>query len=348
LTLLHKTLLLKRDGAYKVSDLREKLNAPPYGIPSCNLAILAAVAIRHEIKRLHWGSNSDSDFSVNLANAFLAESKLSIRLFEFSSKQLALLHEVGFILKTPRQPNQSPHELSNEAAKSLREFVKNQPDSVKRSSQLQSETKDLVKFLQSVPTKNSQDLADYLLNLLGLENKSSPEITNLSPSLLKNLLDDFDRIINAKEFLIKQTWQTSYPKTIPEKTELLDRLTHENSTHQAKKLAFLIEHYKDPATVKVDELSGLILNKPCIDCNDVEIGQCQGKLEALFSYHPPLSLPLLITPPQLLPSQIAEPQIVEPKQNLITTLRQQIKVSNLSSEEIKQVLQQLLHDYTEF
>lgn len=340
LTLLHKTLLLKRDKAYPVTELREKLIAPPFGIPSCNLAILAAVAIRHDVKKLRWvGNHADSDFSVNLANAFLADSKLGIRLFEFSSKQLALLHEVGFILKTPKQPNQSPHEFSNNAAKSLREFIKNKPGVVKFSNQLQSETKDLVKFLQSVPTKNAQDLADFLFVLLGLDNKSSIEIASSAPSLLKTLLDDFDRIEDLRQHEIKQTLLQICPQNTADKAQLVARLNHQHSTPQAKAVAQLLEQHQDVANIDVEKVTQLLLNKPIEECSDTEIGQCKGELKSLITHHQ--QQPLIIS------NVINEPTVVS-SETLISNLRQQIKAANLPVVKIKQVLQQLLHDYDQF
>ncbi len=86
LKLIHDTLLRKREAAYPVKELRDKLIAPPYGIPACNLALLAAIAVRHEVKRLRWGSSKESDFAKNLTEAFNPDSKLTIRLFEFSPK----------------------------------------------------------------------------------------------------------------------------------------------------------------------------------------------------------------------------------------------------------------------
>lgn len=338
LTLLHKTLLLKRDGAYKVSDLREKLIAPPYGIPSCNLAILAAVAIRHEIRRLRWSSNADSDFSVNLANAFLADSKLSIRLFEFTDKQFALLYMVGQYFKMVKPDNQSQQEFGSECAAKLREFVKNKADAVKFSNQLHDKSKELVKFLQSVPTKNAQDLADFVLILLELSNKSPSDIHDLAPACLKNLLGDFERIENLKKHEIKQTLQQVCPQNTEDKAQLVARLNHHHTTPQAKAVAQLLEQHQDVANIDVGKVTQLLLNKPIEHCSDTEIGQCKGELKSLITHH---QQPLIIS------NVINEPAAVT-KETLIVNLRQHIEASKLPKVEIKQVLQQLIHDYTEF
>ena len=338
LTLLHKTLLLKRDGAYKVSDLREKLIAPPYGIPSCNLAILAAVAIRHEIRRLRWSSNADSDFSVNLANAFLADSKLSIRLFEFTDKQFALLYMVGQYFKMVKPDNQSQQEFGSECAAKLREFVKNKADAVKFSNQLHDKAKELVKFLQSVPTKNAQDLADFVLILLELSNKSPSDIHDLAPACLKNLLGDFERIENLKKHEIKQTLQQVCPQNTEDKAQLVARLNHHHTTPQAKAVAQLLEQHQDVANIDVGKVTQLLLNKPIEHCSDTEIGQCKGELKSLITHH---QQPLIIS------NEINKPAAVT-SETLISNLRQHIEASKLPKVEIKQVLQQLIHDYTEF
>jgi hypothetical protein len=332
LTLLHDTLVRKRDKPYPVVELREKLIAPPFGIPACNLAILAAVAVRHEVKRLRWVGNSDGDFSVNLANAFVADSRLSIRLFEFTAKQFALLFAVGQHFKMVNPEGQSQEEYGSQCASKLREFVKNKADAVKFSNQLQDKTKELVKIVHSVPTKTAQDLADCLLNLLGLENKPFSNIPELTRPLLKELLDDFDRIEDLRQHEIKQTLQQVFPKSIEDKEPLVARLNHENSSSQAKAVGQLLEQHHHVDDIDTEKVTEIFLNKSLEHCTDTEIGECKGKLASLIEHH---QQPLHV---------MNEPAAVT-SEALISNLRQQIRGSNLPTAEIKQVLQQLLCDY---
>lgn len=337
LTLIHDTLLRKRDKPYSVAELRTKLITPPYGIPACTLAIFAAVAIRHEKKRLRWYGSRESDFATNLNNAFAENSELSIRLIEFSNKQYAVLHAVGLYFKMARA-DQSPEEYGSECAARLRDFIKHQPDAVKTSSQLNDKTKALIRFLKEV-AKSTQDLADFLLQLFELENKSHTDVTEIVFPLLKTCLDDFLRVSDWKKHEIQKTWQELLPSTETAKAELLARLSHQNANPKAKQLALLLESYDDMNTMAADEFSKLILRKSSNECSDIEIGECKAELRALINYHPPL-------PPPLPPTPVIKPMGDEfSKAGFIHFLQQQIKQTQLSNSEIREILQSLLQDY---
>ena len=335
LALLHKTLLFKRDKPYAVSELREKLIAPPYGIPACNLAILAAVAVRLDVKRLRWGSaGNETDFATNLTQAFIADSKLTIRLFEFTARQFAMLYTVGQHFKMRKEEHQSQEEFGSECAAKLREFVKNQADAVKSSNQLQDNAKELVKFLQLVG-KSQQELAECLLGLFGLEHKAHGDIPELARPLLKELLDDFDRIGNIKQHEIKQTLKQVCPQNVEDKAQLVARLSHEQATPQAK----AVGQWLAQLDIDVKQVTEVMLNKSFDQCTDIEIGQCKGKLESLIEYHQQ-PVPIYFQPVLA----IAEPPISS-KEILITTLNAHIQQANLPKPEILEALQSILLGY---
>lgn len=341
LTLLHKALLLKRDKAYAVAELREKLIAPPYGIPACSLAMLAAVAVRHEVKRLRWGSaGTETDFATNLTHAFIADSKLTIRLFEFTARQFAMLFTIGQHFKMRKGEHQSQEEFGIECAARLREFVKNKADAVKFSNQLQDKPKELVKFLQAVPTKNAQDFADFLLSLFGLEHKAQADIPELARPWLKQLLDDFDRIEDIKQHEIKQTLQQVCPQNVEDKAQLVARLGHEQSTPQAKAVGQWLAQHDDMGDIDVKQVTEVMLNKSFDQCTDTEIGQCKGKLESLIEHHQQ-HVPIYYPESH---SEIAE-KLINTKEILISTLSKHIQQANLPKQEIREALQAILLQY---
>jgi rubrerythrin len=296
--------------------LRDELIAPPYGIPSCNLAIFAAVAIRDKVKQLRFGSTgNETDFATNLNNAFQKGSKISIRVFDFSHKQLNVLILVGKYFKVVKSSDKSPEEYATESANHLRRFVTSQPDVVKNSTQLDDKTKDLVKFFQVI-AKSPQEIADKLIDLIGNESDEQA---------LHALLDDFERVENVNRHDIKQTLQKVIPKGVEEKAQLVARLNHESATPQAKAVAQIFEQHYDTNDIDVKHVTLAMLNKPFEECSEKEIGQCQGKLESLIEHHTQLE------------TLTAE--------TLIVQLRMQIATSKLSDNEIKNALQQLLSDY---
>lgn len=338
-TLIHDILLKKRDKPYLIQDLREKLIAPPYGIPACTLAIFAAVAIRHEVKRLRWYGSKETDFSSNLNNAFSQESKLSIRLIEFGNKQYAMLNTVGQYFDMRRKPEETPEEFGSDCATKLRQFVKNQSNEVKSS--VNANAKALVTFLDIV-AKSTQDLADFLLQLFDLENKSHVDIPELAFPLIKSLLDDFSRVANNKKYEIQKAWELLSPKNETDKTELLERLNHQHANPEAKQLALLLERSPEIARIDADEFSQLILQKNSSQCSDIEIGECKAELKALINYHPRLPPPLPISPtPPVISPEVREFSTVE----FINTLRMQIQQTGLPNPKIREILQSLLSNY---
>ena len=332
LTLIHDKLLPKRnrEHAYQVSKLRDELVAPPFGIPACNLAIFAAVAIRHEMKRLRW-SGRETDFAKNLTEAFEADSKLTIKLFEFTAKQLAILGTVGDYFSLIPEFNQTREEFAQQCCYRLRDFVKGQSEAVKHSRQLQDKAQKLVKFFDLVG-KSQQDIAEFLLDTMGTESES-----------LKTILDDFAKVEDAKRFEIEQSWQHFLITCEANKADLILRLTHEKATPTAKALGNLLN---DEHAVNANVLAQALLNKSFDDCNEMDIGKFQMCLENHLDYHPPRppQAPIL-PPPVFIPPPIPQPILLPQNTSLIDALRRQIDLLQLPRNEIRQALEQLLNDY---
>ncbi|MDD5754426.1 MAG: hypothetical protein PHN45_06705, partial [Methylococcales bacterium] len=327
LKVIHDTLLRKREYAYSVSKLRDELVAPPYGIPACNLAILAAVAIRHEMKRLRWGSTKETDFVKNLTDAFEQDSKLTIKLFEFTTKQLAILEKVGdYFSLMPELVGQTREEFATQCCYRLRDFIKGQSEAVKYSPKLHEKAQKLVKFFDLVG-KSQQEMAEFLIELAGAETE-----------LLKIIFDDFAKVENEKRFDIEQSWQRFLSEISTYRDDLILRLTHDKASSLAKSVGKLL----NGESVSANDLTWNLLGKSFEDCNDGDIGKCQMCLENHVDYHPP-------RPPQapILPSPVFIPPLISLLQNtsLIDTLRHQIDSMQLPRNEIRQALEQLLNEY---
>jgi hypothetical protein len=190
--------------------------------------------------------------------------------------------------------------------------------------------------LQAVPTKNAQDFADFLLKLFNLEHKAYVDIPEFVQPLLKDLLDDFDRIGDINRHVIKQTLHQVYPKNIEDKAQLVARLNHDQSTSQAKAIGKLFEKHDDIADIDIKKVTDIILNKPFDQCTDIEIGQCKGKLESLIEHH---QNPVPIYYPEIVETLICT------KETLINNLNTYIKQANLPKQEIYEALQFILLQY---
>lgn len=277
---LHDSLLRKRDNPYLVSELRKKLISEPYGIPACTLPIFAAVAIRHESKRIRWGSTSERNFSKNLVAAFEPDCKLTIRLNEFGDKQFAMLFLAGQCLGVIREENQSNEDYANKCAAKLRAFVSSKPATVKTSNKLNVKTQQLVEFLSKVAQSN-QDLADFLIELL--EAKNDLPQTNISKVLnaVKDLLDDFLKVENTKLHEIRKYWTLVYPTNEIEKQTLIPRLK-QIGTSRALTLVEYLRNSKGADEVNVKDLIQSLLYRSFDDCTDSDIGRFTGAIDALL------------------------------------------------------------------
>lgn len=339
---INSTLLRKREQPYLVKKLRDELTAPPYGIPACNLAIFAAVAIRHEAKRLRWVGSKETDFAKNLTEAFEADSKLTIRLSDFSQKQSMMLVAVGHYFSLERLDGQSLVEYATQCSYRLRDFVKGQSETVKQSRQLQDKTQKLVKFFDQVG-KLPQDTADFLIELCDF--KTLESVTAVATTTLKIMFDDFAKVEDAKRYNIEHSWQEFLLQIDTNKADLILRLTHERATPLAKAVGDLLN---DEQAVNADALTLALLGKSFAQCNESDIGMCKGQLGVLVDYHPP-------RPPQppLLPAVTIPAVVFIPASSdevitlypLIETLRHQIDSAQLPHEKVRETLQCLLNDY---
>ncbi len=344
LTLINNTLLRKREQPYLVKKLRDELIAPPYGIPACNLAIFAAVAVRHDVKRLRWVGSKETDFAKDLTEAFESDSKLAIRLSDFSTKQATMLAAVGHYFSLEKLSDQSAVEYASQCSYRLRDFVKNQSEVVRQSRQLQYKTQKLVKFFDQVG-KLPQDTADFLIELCDF--KTIESVTAVAASTLKIIFVDFSKVEDAKRYDLEHSWQNFLVKISATKDDLVLRLTHERATPLANKVGDLLNAEQAADT---NALTMVLLNKAFAECNEIDIGKCQVQLEMLVDYHPP-SLPQSpILPTKTIIPFIEQPSSLDDKESttetpLIDILRRQIHCAQLPREQVRVALQSLLNDY---
>jgi hypothetical protein len=354
LQLLHDAFLKKRDNPYAVSDLRSKLIAEPYGLPACTLPLFTAIAIRHETKRLRWGSTKESNFSTNLVDAFTENSKLTVRLFEFSKKQFAMLFIMGKCLGVDQIEGQSSEEYASLCASKLREFVNSKPEGVKNSNKLDIKTQELIKFLNSVG-QSAQDLAEFLINSLGVKSYLPDNDVRAVMQAVQSLLDDFLKVENAKLLEIKQCWFKHFPDKASERQLIISRLRN-IGTRQAHQLLMILEQTSTAEDIKVKEVIYRLLSKRFDDCSDSDIGRCIAVIEMLFDQarqttadnsnisivpipNPADPLDGIATPKPLSGNENPTPEVAKKHiQNILSSF-------DLSKTQIIQVLETLLKDY---
>ncbi|MFM8332815.1 MAG: hypothetical protein ACKN9T_14115 [Candidatus Methylumidiphilus sp.] len=196
LELIHSEFTKRRVQPFTVADLRKTLMAPPYGLPPVSHALFAAVALRHEQKRILWLIKGRSQpFAESLSNAFAADSKYQTQLEDFSREQRAILTLLGLTLPPAFQTSEP-----KQAASNLAMFVKALPESVKTSAQLSAAARALVEFMGQPRTAHA--IADFLCPQTPL----ATEIPNVNNSYdctetrhwLEDLFESFTKARHAK------------------------------------------------------------------------------------------------------------------------------------------------------
>lgn len=357
LKLLHDSFLRKRENPYAISELRNKLMAEPYGIPACTLPMFAAVAIRYETKRLRWGNTRETDFAKNLVDAFTIDSNLTIRLFEFSPKQLAILFLVGKALGVRQAEEMNGLDYASLSASSFREFIKNKPEGVRQSNRLDAKTRDIIRFF-NIPGKSNQDLAEHLIDSLGVSAHLPSHNVSAVLEAIQDVLDDFLRVENAHLLEIKQCWNKNFPQNVDDKSRIISRIKS-IVTQRTRPLLAMLEEANTADEIEPKEIIRRMLDKTFDECSDSDIGRCIGTIEMLFDQArqpepqtiPPK--PYLTGPEKYPPSTgnsplgIAAPlPFTDPENNPHALAKKQIQntlsLYQLQKEEIIQILEELM------
>jgi len=338
LSLIRNELLRKREKPYKISELRKKLMKPPYGLPPSAYAILTAVALRKDIKRLAWVNlKTNEPFEKTLAKAFTANNTFEIRLQDFGKKQLLILRLLAEILKISRLPKTDDNEYARQAVQTLRQFIKELPDTVKEASKLDDKARQLAKFFRAVG-KTPHDIADFLIQLTDIqtEQKSDFGALNNYPQTrqqLAEIIHAFEKIKNERLHALRQVLREHVPESITERAVLLEQL-HNVGTRQAMNLAQVIGTEAINESM-IERLVQDVLHKGFDQCSEIEIGQLIGELKALFenARKPRQAAPIAqpsVQPPQQRPvlanlyRVVAEPTFDPDTLKVINDLREVI------------------------
>jgi hypothetical protein len=271
LRLIRDRLMDRRKKDHSIAELRAELMRPPFGMPVAVMPIFTAVAIRKDHARLKW-VNKDGAFANLLWDAFLAPDGYRLRFDTFKQGQLKVLDALYRALPEPpklaAQPE--PDEQARATIKALRDYVRDLPDAIRRSSKLTDKARDLFDCVKR-PAQDAQSIADFLIKLLKTEDADRPQ-----EDVLRDLFLSVERVADERTAMLRdvvehfsrddQQWQRS-----------LQALRDQGQDGLAVAVARVREQKDDGADRVATLLCG---GKRFADCTDMEVGWLAAELKA--------------------------------------------------------------------
>lgn len=314
LTLVRDWLFDKRRKQIDVAGLRDKLLAPPYGLPPMVIPIFVAVAIRSGFHRLKWVGRAarQASFESQLWDAFSSVHDRSYQLrFEyFQPHQLKVLNVLHDVMRLPTPSSAEPEDQAVEIISQLRKYYKGLPDSVRQSAKLSDGARKLFDKLR-LPGVDSLEVADVLQTLV----QGATDDGRIR-DLLHEIFESVKRIGNERSAAVHQT-VAEFIGEAEKKNVVIGKLTQMGHTKLAQALQQI--DLSQPSDL-LNTLAPIILNKPQAECTDLEIGTANGTLRSYLqsasqeapeiseitpqhlSSQSPHSVPTLVTgvtPPQI-------------------------------------------------
>jgi hypothetical protein len=274
LELIHGEFLKRRTDTFKTINLRKLLLSPPYGLPPVSHALFAAVALRHEQKRIAWqgSTRSKQPFAVNLANAFVKDSNYEIRLEDFTTHQKWMLTLLGLNL-----PESFRTYEPKQAASNLYGFIKALPAAVKTSNRLSEPARKLLEELTQ-ENKTAHQLADLLLAITPArvefpKAKHSDEC-KLTELFLVELFESFSIAKNANYHEVK-TFLDGQLATV-DRPILLANL--EQATSPVEGALYRLLQASKIDSHGLNSLAGAAIQRTLDECDDKALGQLLERL----------------------------------------------------------------------
>lgn len=288
LTFIRRKVLKRRDKPFELISLERDLVAPPYGLPSCVIPILLALAIREEASKVTF-LHKEKTVGTAFARCFMNNKSLKSRVVEFTTKQVSVLSLYGQVLREIGAPGGElksnylvDQSLAESYVKGAKNWFKHLSEATLNSKHLSNKARLIAKKFTGIGVTN-QDIADTTVDVLDLTgNFSSEKIDNYVDSL-SSLFKEFTRIEDLKKQLLLDAWSKSLP--VDEKKHQKVRLYLNNINNEiSQKLVVLLDKAKSDSLITTTELVELKYSKSLDECTDSEIQELCSEIEFSFKH----------------------------------------------------------------
>jgi hypothetical protein len=299
LRLIRDQILDKRRKFCEFAELRTKLVAPPFGLPTSVIPIFTAVAIRQAVSRLKWVNRTDT-FESLLWDACCIGTALKLRFDSFKPKQLQVLDALHRVMGLPPFTATETEDQARETISKLRVYYKELPDAVRHSSKLSLETRTLFETLKR-PGLDAQEVADALLETV----RGAADAEQMA-HILHGIFDAVAMIRDERLAVMRQVIVPTL-QAPEQKRRIIETLSQRGDAE----LVQALERIDQDEAAALSDLSRIIVGKPLDQCSDIEIGRLSGDIEQLLTRAMESVIPEPVQPANLTPATLVETSSVE-------------------------------------
>lgn len=299
LTFIKKKIIKRRDKPFEVISLERDLVAAPYGLPSCVIPILIALAIRKEDTRVTF-LHKEKTVGLALARCFMNQKPIKSRMVEFTAKQVSVLSLYGQVLREigvkggeQRSNYIAEQSLAESYVKEIKNWFKSLSAATVNSKLLSENAKSIAKTFSTIGATN-QDIADTTVSVLGLTGSFSFENVDNYIDSLSLIFKEFTQIEDLKKQLLHDAWTNNLP-TDPDK--IFKIRTYLNNINDAisQGLIALLDKVNSGSAVTPSELVALKYSKRLDECTDNEIYALCNEIEFFIKHGLTYQVPLETT-----------------------------------------------------
>jgi hypothetical protein len=283
LTLIRKKIMKRRDKPFDISSIEKDLTCAPYGIPSCVIPILIALAIRTEQNKVTFLHKEKNDGTA-LARCFMNSKPIRSRVVEFTTKQVSILSLYGQVLRElgleggELRVNYLPEQaLAEGFTKKIKQWFNELSQSTFNSKHLSDGAKNIAKSFVSIGVTN-QDLAEKTAEILDIKgNFLSDNVDSYIESLVA-FCKEFSLLENIKKQNLLDCWQQNVPSDSNDITKIIHYLTQIKEPSN-KVLIDLLEKVKDSKIISAEEILTIKYSLTIDECTDNQISELSTFIE---------------------------------------------------------------------
>lgn len=287
LSLIRKKLITKRETPFEVSLLVKELNAAPYGIPSCVIPILVALAIRTDQDKINF-IHRDTNDGTALAKCLMRDSSLKVRVTELNNRQVSVLCLYGQALRElgleggEQRINYLPEQnLAKGFTKKIKQWFAGISGSTMNSKHISKNAKLLAKAFTTIGITN-QELAQKTIEAIDVKTPFSNEKIDFYIDSLVKLLKEFSSIEDINRQILLDCWKNNFPNNESDILKVINYLNQVN-TELNQLLIELVEKFKASEIVTAEDIVNIKYNIPLEECDDQKISEVTHFISFAFS-----------------------------------------------------------------